>query len=131
MGFVYNAAATRQFRPHLDVLIAAGLLEIATRKKVDLWVLTTAERHALWTPGRRNETTMLPESPQHRKWRHSREAASERIQGYREELRALLDEADALLDAGTNNALGLVVRPGRETCRSSDERGRHHRPPTS
>ena len=44
---------------------------------------------------------MLPESPQNRKWRHSREAAYERIEGYREELRALLDEADALLDAGT------------------------------
>ncbi len=101
MGFAYNAAATRQFRPHLDALVVAGLLEVASRRKVDLWVLTSAGRRALVRARAKGEAVVLPESPQHRKWRHSREAASERIAGYREELRALLDETDALLDAGT------------------------------
>ena len=43
----------------------------------------------------------LPESPQHRKWRHSHETAAEPIEGYHEELRTLLGEADTLLAAGT------------------------------
>lgn len=101
MGFAYNAATTRQFRPHLDALIAAGLLEVASRRKIDMWVLTRAGHCALVEARVKDEAAMLPESPQHRKWRHSREAACDRIEGYREELRALLDEADALLDAGT------------------------------
>jgi hypothetical protein len=43
----------------------------------------------------------LPESPQHRKWRHFREAAAEQIEQYRRECQALLSEASALLDAGS------------------------------
>lgn len=101
MGFAYNAAATRQFRPHLDALIAAGLLEVASRKKVELWLLTSAGHRALADAQGKGEAALLPESPQHRKWRHSREAASERIEGYRNELRDLLGEAESLLDAGT------------------------------
>jgi hypothetical protein len=38
MGFVYNAAATRQLRPRLDGLMEAGLLEHARRNSVRLWV---------------------------------------------------------------------------------------------
>jgi hypothetical protein len=101
MGFVYNAAATRQLRPRLDGLMEAGLLEHARRNSVRLWVLTSAGRLALAQARHGGEATALPESPQHRKWRHSRAKAAERIEGYREELRALLGEADALLAAGT------------------------------
>lgn len=101
MGFVYNAAATRQLRPRLDGLMEADLLEHARRNSVRLWVLTSAGRLALAQAQHEGEATALPESPQHRKWRHSRAKATERIEGYREELRALLSEADALLAAGT------------------------------
>jgi hypothetical protein len=100
MGFAYNPAAMRKFRPYIDALIAAGLLGIASRKKVDLWVLTSTGRRALVEAQGKGEVAVLPESPQHRKWRHSREAASERIESYRDELRALLGEAHALLDTG-------------------------------
>lgn len=101
MGFAYNPAASRQFRPYLEALMATGLLGTASRKKVRLWVLTSVGRRALANAQRKGEGAVLPESPQHRKWRHSREAASEWIDGYRSELRALLGEADGLLDAGT------------------------------
>lgn len=101
MGFVYNGAATRQLRPRLDALLSAGALKQAHRHGVKLWVLTSTGRRLLATSKRKGEAVVLPESPQHRKWRHSRTAATERIEGYREELRALLDEADALLEAGT------------------------------
>jgi hypothetical protein len=101
MGFVYNGAATRQLRPRLDALLSASALENTRRHGVEMWVLTSIGRRQLVQARRKGETVELPESPQHRKWRHSRATAAERIDGYRQELRALLDEADALLDAGT------------------------------
>ncbi len=101
MGFLYNGAATRQLRPRLDALLSADALEQTRRHGVKLWVLTSTGRRRLAQARRKGEAVALPESPQHRTWRHSRATAAERIEGYREELRALLDEADALLDAGT------------------------------
>ena len=101
MGFVYNGAATRQLRPRLDALLSADALEQTRRHGVNLLVLTSTGRKRLAQARRQGETTGLPESPQHRKWRHSRSIAAERIDSYRQQLRALLVEADALLDSGT------------------------------
>jgi hypothetical protein len=101
MGFVYNGAATRQLRPRLDALLSADALEQTRRHGVNLLVLTSTGRRRLAQARRQGETTGLPESPQHRKWRHSRSIAAERIDSYREQLRALFVEADALLDGGT------------------------------
>ena len=70
MGFAYNPAASRQFRPYLEALMAAGLLGTASRKKVRLWVLTSVGRRALGNAQREGEGGVRPESPQHRKWRH-------------------------------------------------------------
>jgi hypothetical protein len=100
MGFVYNGAATRQLRPRIDTLLSTGALEQTRRHGVNLLVLTNTGRRRLAQAGREGETTGLPESPQHRKWRHSRSIAAERIDSYRQQLRALLVEADALLDPG-------------------------------
>lgn len=99
MGFVYNGAATRQLRPRLDALLASGALENTRRHSLKLWVLTSAGRRQL-AQARRNGEVRLPEAPQHRRWRHTRALAAERIERYREQLRGLLTEADALLDAG-------------------------------
>jgi len=101
MGFIYNGAATRQLRPRLDGLLSAGALEQTRRHGIKLWVLTSTGRRRLAQARRKGEAAELPESPQHRKWRHSRTTAGEQIEGYREELRALIDEAGALLGAGT------------------------------
>jgi hypothetical protein len=101
MGFAYNPAASRQFRPYLEALMAAGLLGTASRKKVRLWVLTSVGRRALANAQGKGEGAVLPESPQHRKWRHSRETASELIDSYRSDVRALLEEAVTLLDSGS------------------------------
>lgn len=101
MGFIYNGAATRQLRPRLDALLSAGALEQTRRHGVKLGVLTSTGRRRLAQARRKGETVELPESPQHRKWRHSRTTAGEQIEGYRRKLRALLHDADALLDAGT------------------------------
>lgn len=99
MGFVYNGAATRQLRPRLDALLASGALENTRRHSLKLWVLTSAGRRQL-AQARREGEVRLPESPQHRRWRHTRALAAERIERYREQLRGLLKEADALLEAG-------------------------------
>lgn len=100
MGFLYNGAATRQLRPQLEALIAAGAIDRAGRPSKAL-VLTRLGRRRLEQIADRDRRVALPESPQHRRWRHSRSAASERIDGYGQELHALLAEATALLDAGT------------------------------
>jgi hypothetical protein len=100
MGFLYNGAATRQLRPRLDVLLSAGALEQTRRHGIKLWTLTGKGRRRLAQARSKGEAAELPESPQHRKWRYSRTTAGEQIEGYREELRALIDEAGALLDAG-------------------------------
>jgi signal transduction histidine kinase len=99
MGFVYNGAATRQLRPRLDALLASGALGNARRHSLKLWVLTSAGRRQL-AQARRKGEVWLPESPQHRRWRHTRALAAARIERYREQLRDLLNEADALLEAG-------------------------------
>lgn len=101
MGFVYNGAATRQLRPRLDALLADGALEQARRRGIKLWALTSTGRRRLAQLRRREGPVQLPESPQHRVWRHARESAGERIGEYRSELQALVDEARALLVSGT------------------------------
>lgn len=100
MGFIYNGAATRQLRPRLDGLLAAGALTHARRHSLQMWVLTSTGRRRLARARRREGPVRLPESPQHRAWRHSRESAAERIGGYERELRALLDDSSALLASG-------------------------------
>lgn len=59
--------------------------------------LTDAGRRAL-AKARSAGEVVLPESPQSRRWRHSRTLAGERIDGFRQALRASLAEAGALLD---------------------------------
>ncbi len=99
MGFIYNGGATRQLRPRLDALLATGALETTRRNSIKLWGLTSTGRQQL-AQARRNGEGQLPESPQHRAWRHTRALAAERIERYREQLRTLLDETDALLHDG-------------------------------
>jgi len=98
LGFVHNSATTRRLRPQLDALRAAGHVRDVRRNGLDLLTLTPAGRHALEeTQGA--GTVALPESPQHRKWRHSRTVAGDRIDGFREALRASMAEVGALLDS--------------------------------
>jgi len=100
MGFIYNGAATRQLRPRLDGLLAAGALTHARRHGLKMWVLTSTGRRRLARARRTEGLVRLPESPQHRVWRHSRESAANRIGEYESDLRALVDEAGALLFSG-------------------------------
>ena len=98
LGFVHNSWTTRRLRPQLDALRSAGRVRDVRRYGLDLLALTDAGRRAL-AQARSAAEVVLPESPQHRKWRHSRTLAGERIDGFRQALRASLAEAGVLLDA--------------------------------
>lgn len=85
-------------RSQIDALRAAGRIRDARRNGLDLLALTAAGRRAL-EKAQSAGAVILPESPQHRKWRHSRTMAGDRIAGFRESLRTSLAEVGALLDA--------------------------------
>jgi hypothetical protein len=113
LGFVHSGWTTRQLRPQLDALRSAGLLRDLRRNGIDLLGLTSTGRRALAKARRAGEVRELPESPQHRKWRHARAAAAERIEGFRQQVRDALDEAGRLLDTGQGDSdvwFGLAGR---------------------
>jgi hypothetical protein len=74
-------------------LEAAGLIECFRQYKCVLWTLTRKGQKLLRAAG----PVALPEAPQHRIWRESREAAGERMREFREELRNAMREARTLL----------------------------------
>jgi len=98
LGFVHNSWTTKQLRPQLDALRATGRIRDVRRNGLDLLALTAAGRRAL-EKAQSTGAVILPESPQHRKWRHSRKMARDRIDGFREALQASMAEVGALLDA--------------------------------
>ncbi|HTU78098.1 MAG TPA: hypothetical protein VMF09_04995 [Solirubrobacteraceae bacterium] len=98
LGFVHNSGTTRRLRPQLDALRAAGQVRDVRRNGLDLLALTVAGRRAV-EEAQSEGAVVLPESPQHRKWRHSRAMAGDRIDGFRDALRASLAEIVVLLDS--------------------------------
>lgn len=99
LGFVHDSWTTRRLHPQIDALKAAGRIRDVRRLGIDLVALTSTGRRAL-RRARSAGDIPLPESPQHRTWRHSRTMASDRIDGFREALRASMAELGTLLDAG-------------------------------
>jgi hypothetical protein len=101
LGFVHNSWTSRCLRPHIDTLIEAGALVRSIRCGCVVWVLTDRGRRRA---ARARRKVVLPESPQHRVWRHTREKAGERIDGLRGQVRLALDDAIALIDAGPGDS---------------------------
>jgi hypothetical protein len=91
----HNGATTIRLRPLRQQLEAEHLIAHERRKGKETWHLTGAGQIHLADAGPHE----LPESPQHTRWREARTAASQRITGFRGELRGALDEAIALLEA--------------------------------
>ncbi len=96
LGFVYGSWTTRRLRPQIEAFIAAGLLVRSRRHGVLIWGLTSSGRRRV---ARVHGSVVLPESPQHRVWRHARALAAERIDGLRARVRGVLDDATGVLDA--------------------------------
>lgn len=98
LGFVHNSSTTKRLRPQIDALRTAGQIRDVRRNGLNLLALTAAGGRAL-NRAHRAGGAILPESPQHRRWRHSRAMAGDRIEGFREALRASMVEVGALLDS--------------------------------
>jgi hypothetical protein len=96
LGFVHGSWTTRRLRPQIEVFIAAGLLVRSREHGVTVWGLTSSGRKRVARVG---ESVVLPESPQHRVWRHARTLAAERINGFRGQVRSVLEETTGALDA--------------------------------
>jgi hypothetical protein len=96
LGFVHGSWTTRRLRPQIEAFIAADLLVRSRRHGVVVWGLTSSGR-------RRVEQTSgaggLPESPQHRVWRHAQALAAEQIDGVCEQASGVLEEAMDVLDS--------------------------------
>jgi hypothetical protein len=103
LGFVHNSWTTRRLRPQMDALRAAGRIRDVRRLGLDLVALTSTGRRALGKARSAGEVS-LPESPQHRIWRHSRTVAGDRIDGFHQALRVSVTELGALLDAGQTSS---------------------------
>jgi hypothetical protein len=99
LGFVRTGWTTLQLRPQRDVLIAGGLLTAGRRQGFDVWSLTDAGRAHLEAARQTGPIGELPESPQHRAWRHVRASAAEVVEPLRASARAGAEEALGLLDA--------------------------------
>jgi hypothetical protein len=85
--------------PQLAALAADGLLASYRRRSRDVWELTAKGRKRLEAWSRSDDSTELPESPQHRVWRDAHTDAAEHIEEIRGRARVSVVEALALLDS--------------------------------
>jgi hypothetical protein len=97
LGFKWAPPTNRLFFPRLEELRQAGLLTSIERRGEPYWSLTSVGREQLAREREAGEIGELPESPQHRAWRHAREQAAVRIDGFRHEQTEALGAADELL----------------------------------
>jgi transcriptional regulator with XRE-family HTH domain len=112
LGLRKGAVTSRRLRPRLRELVAAGDVEEFRRRGYGLLTLTRKGKRRL----KDAEPVSLPESPQHRRWREARSAATERIGGFRGDVRSALDEAAVLLadeDATSDAWWALAAALGR------------------
>jgi hypothetical protein len=93
LGLPMGTATGRRLRPRFRELEAAGLIAPVRRHGLTLYTATRGAQRLLRAAGE----VALPESPQHRYWREARAVASERISEFRDDVRALLGDAAALL----------------------------------
>jgi DNA-binding PadR family transcriptional regulator len=113
LGLRMGSGTGRRLRPRLQELEADGLVSVGRRNKVVVYSLTRKGRRKLSEVG----TVELPESPQHRAWREAKAAATERIQGFREDFQALLrDGAILLADDSTDSEAWYALADRMESA---------------
>ena len=100
LGLPMGSATGHKLRPRFRAMEAAGLIAPAKRHSLIFYTATRKGKRVLKAAG----DVELPESPQHRYWREAHAAAAERIQGFRDDLRALLSECRTLLADDATNA---------------------------
>jgi hypothetical protein len=88
-----SPATGARLRPRFRELEAAGLIAGVKRSGIVKYTATPSGQRLLRDAGE----IVLPESPQHRRWREARDAADKRIGGFRAVVGTLLGEAAAAL----------------------------------
>ncbi len=97
LGLAWAPPTNQKFFPRLDELRQAGLLTSTERRGEPYWSLTSVGQERLTEEREAGEVGALPESPQHRAWRHARTQAAVRIEGFRDDLSDAHSKADDLL----------------------------------
>lgn len=97
LGFKPEPSTNRLLWPRLEGLRRAGLLTTTERRGEPFWSLTDVGRERLASAREAGEVDDLPESPQHRAWRHARVKAAVRIEGFSSELLDAVGEAYSLI----------------------------------
>jgi hypothetical protein len=94
LGFDWGPPTNQFLFPRLEELQHAGLLTNTPRRGGEpFWSLTTVGRERLDHDREAGEVGDLPESPQHRAWRHARVQAAVRIDQFRGEQTQALEAA--------------------------------------
>jgi hypothetical protein len=94
-----RSALARHVRARLGAMQTTGWLARSRRHGVPTWALTAVGRRRLRRAQRTGELPSLPESPQHRAWRHARTLAAQEIARFRQALRERLEHAALALEA--------------------------------
>jgi hypothetical protein len=117
LGFARVGWTTRSLRPQIDAFLATGALVPFRRFRINFVKMTPTGRRRL-AQARRGQEVVLPESPQHREWRHARQQATERVGAMRQLLRETLDEAGLLSNEQTDSDAWYALAPRlHTTCR--------------
>jgi len=98
LGFEGGPSTNKHLWPRLEELRRAGLLTTTERRGEPVWSLTSVGRERLEKEREVGQIGDLPESPQHRAWRHAREQAAVRIEGFKAGLTETVEEADDLIN---------------------------------
>jgi hypothetical protein len=96
LGFRSGSWTTRRLRPQLEALRTEGLLTRSRRRGLDVWALSGKGGALLASARVEEEMVELPESPQHRLWRHLRAEAGGRIDRFDGELGEALVQAEEM-----------------------------------
>jgi hypothetical protein len=106
LGFKHSAATTRRLRPQLEALRADGSLKTERRNGQEIWALTRRGSGRLAAARRAGKVGALPESPQHRIWRHAREEAGKRFCEIRRAAKEAAAEASLVIEPTVPKAAG-------------------------
>jgi hypothetical protein len=102
LGFERTAHNTRRLRRQLEHL-RAKYKWVASRERYgrEYWSLTLTGQRYLAAARKARQVGELPESPQHREWRHAQAEAGRRMEGFRALLGDALEDADPVATAFT------------------------------
>jgi DNA (cytosine-5)-methyltransferase 1 len=94
-----RSGRARRVRVRLEALVEAGVLERCRRQGMEFWRFTPHGRQRLRDAYEAGRVPVLPESPQHRKWRDARVLAGQELERLCQELHHALGDTEGLLDA--------------------------------